>query len=320
MRRFFTELLRCGVSLICLNYAFHGVQWADLWGVLRAYPVAPVLAAVLVSFCSCSVLGLRLMYMHTPHLCFRSTFCASLVGLAVNNVLPAKAGEIAKAAWLAQPSPEPLQPRLTLDTALGLVFFERFFDVNMLSLLSLWFIIKMGQDRLAFLLVFCLASGWALILLLRTKPGWQEHAERLPLPTGLRLFLVRFLSAVAVQLSGGRILRTTVSSLALWALYALQMGLTLNGAARLGLSLSDLLAVFALSNLGMLLPSSPGALGVYEAVAVAVLTLWGVPRDQALAAALLDHMVQFIPVTLAGGAVWLAFPIRTKRPDSPATD
>ena len=67
-------------------------------------------------------------------------------------------------------------------------------------------------------------------------------------------------------------------------------------------------AIHALSSLGMLLPSSPGAIGVYEAVTVAVLRAHDMPHDQALAAALFAHMAQFIPVTLSGGLVILFFP------------
>ena len=246
------------------------------------------------------------MGMCRPHLAFRSTFPASLVGLALNNVLPAKAGEAAKAAWIGRGA------GMKLDEAMGLIFFERFFDVNMLTLLSLWFMVKAEQQRYALPLVACLAAGWLFLLALRARPAWWRRLERLPLPGGLSAFLARFLGAVTAQMTPGRILWMLCSSAALWALYALQVGIVLNGAAGLGLRWTDALGVFALSSLGMLLPSSPGALGVYEAVAVAALTSYGVPRDQALAAALADHMVQFIPVTAAGGLVLLLCPLRGK--------
>ena len=83
--------------------------------------------------------------------------------------------------------------------------------------------------------------------------------------------------------------------------------------AGLGLSMSGVVGVFALSSLGMLLPSSPGALGVYEAVMVTALDVYGVPRDQALAITLFSHMAQFIPVTLVGGLIFLAFPQRDEK-------
>lgn len=102
------------------------------------------------------------------------------------------------------------------------------------------------------------------------------------------------------------------TSVLVWSLYALETTVALNGVAGLGLSWKAALSVFALSSLGMLLPSSPGAIGVYEAIAVAALRAHDVPHEQALAAALFAHMAQFIPVTLAGGLAMLAFPPEPK--------
>ena len=55
-----------------------------------------------------------------------------------------------------------------------------------------------------------------------------------------------------------------------------------------------------ISSLRMAMPSSPGALGVFEAAVVFSLGLFGVDRAQALTAGLVLHMVQYIPVTVAG--------------------
>ena len=302
MKRLLLGLLRYGVSILCLAYAFHGVPLADLWAVLRRFPVLPMLATVLISFAAYAVMAVRFMFMRRPRLTFRSTFCASLVGLALNNVLPAKAGEIAKAAWIGR------ENGLSFDTSLGLVFMERFFDVNVLALLSLWFMWALGQRRTALTLVACLALGWAVLFLLRGRPAWVELWGKLPLPERVTDFLKRFTLALVEQTTPGRLVWMTLSSFALWSFYAMQTGMALDGAAGLGLGLSETVAVFALSSLGMLLPSSPGALGVYEAVFVTALTAYNVPRDQALAVALFCHMAQFIPVTLAGGLVVLAFP------------
>ena len=92
----------------------------------------------------------------------------------------------------------------------------------------------------------------------------------------------------------------------------MQMAIALDFAAKLNLGFAGTLGVFALSSLGMLLPSSPGAIGVYEAVAVTALTAYNVPRDQALAITLFVHMAQFIPVTVVGGLIFLAFPDASK--------
>lgn len=302
MKRALPVLLKYGISLLCLIYAFRGVPLRDLWGALRRFPVPPMFAAVAVSFVAYAVMGGRLTRMNVPTLSFRSCFCAVLAGLAVNNVLPAKAGEVAKAVWIGRSN------HLPLDTALGIVFMERFFDVNILALLSLWFVWHMGQRNAGLLLLLCLAVGWFVLFLLRRRPERAALLARLPLPPKFSEFLQHFLSALARHMSAGRLVWMTATSLLVWALYSLEMYVVLNGVAGLDLNRKAALSVFAVGSLGMLLPSSPGAIGVYEAVAVAALRAHDVPHDQALAAALFAHMTQFVPVTLAGGLAMLCFP------------
>ena len=302
MKRCFLVSLKYGVSLICLLYVFRGIEFAELWDILRRFPVPPMLATIAVSFAAYGVMGLRLARMNVPPLSFRSTFCATLAGLALNNVLPAKAGEAAKAVWIGRSN------RLPLDIALGIVFMERFFDVNVLALLSLWFVWHTGRRNTSLLLLGCLAAGWLVLLLLRRFPKGLAGLGFLHLPHKASDFLRRFLASLIGHMTAGRLAWMCVTSLSVWSLYALEMALALNGVAGLGLSGKAALGVFALSSLGMLLPSSPGAIGVYEAVAVAALRAHDVPHDQALAAALFAHMAQFVPVTLAGGLAMLRFP------------
>ena len=91
----------------------------------------------------------------------------------------------------------------------------------------------------------------------------------------------------------------------------MQMFLCLNFVAGLGLGWNGVLSIFAVSGLSMLLPSSPGAIGVYEAFTVTLLKRYGVEPDAALAIALVSHMIQFIPVTLIGGLIFAMFPGKT---------
>jgi uncharacterized membrane protein YbhN (UPF0104 family) len=57
----------------------------------------------------------------------------------------------------------------------------------------------------------------------------------------------------------------------------------------------------------MLLPSTPGAIGVYEASTVLALSWFGIEKEQALGIALFNHALQFIPTTLLGLAVFIKY-------------
>jgi uncharacterized protein (TIRG00374 family) len=261
-----------------------------------------MLEVVAVSFGAYAVMGLRLSFMADPPLSFRSTFCATLVGLAVNNVLPAKAGEVVKAVWMGR------ENGVSSRKTLGIVFMERFFDVNVLALLSLWFLWTMGKHRATWLFVACLAGGWCVLFFFRAYPARAKAFTDLFGSGGVHRFVSQTLSGVLENMSPRRLIWLSSTSLTIWCFYSLQMILSVNAVAGLALPWRATLSVFAVSGLGMLLPSSPGAIGVYEAVIVAALEHYGVGPDEALALALFSHMAQFLPVTLAGGIIFAAFP------------
>ena len=58
--------------------------------------------------------------------------------------------------------------------------------------------------------------------------------------------------------------------------------------------------MLAFLGLGVSLPSSPGFVGVVQAATVLALTLFSVPRTEALSFSILLHGAQFFPVTLYG--------------------
>lgn len=60
--------------------------------------------------------------------------------------------------------------------------------------------------------------------------------------------------------------------------------------------------VLAFVGVSVSLPSAPGFVGVFHAAAVLALGIFGVPRAEGLGYALLLHAVQYVPVTLVG---WL---------------
>jgi hypothetical protein len=71
----------------------------------------------------------------------------------------------------------------------------------------------------------------------------------------------------------------------------------------LGLSFSAGLLVAIATGLGMIIPSAPGAVGIFEAATVIVLHAYGVPSSQALSYALVLHAMNLIPYLVAGGAL-----------------
>ena len=94
------------------------------------------------------------------------------------------------------------------------------------------------------------------------------------------------------------LLLTTIS----WLCLGLSMWFVLR-AFDLGLSpVAGLLIAIAV-NIAMILPSSPAAVGVFEASVLVALSAYGVPKEQALSYALVAHVVNFVPFIVVGALV-----------------
>jgi uncharacterized membrane protein YbhN (UPF0104 family) len=100
-----------------------------------------------------------------------------------------------------------------------------------------------------------------------------------------------------------------VLSLAAWIVEG-TMFLTVLPAFDLGLK--PLYAAMALSvtNLGILIPSSPGYVGPFHYFCMQGLRIFGVPQETALGYAIMVHLLYYVPVTLWGMAVLAAYGIR----------
>jgi len=100
------------------------------------------------------------------------------------------------------------------------------------------------------------------------------------------------------------------TSLAAWLTDAVEVALVL-AAVGAHLPFAAALLVLLTLNLAITLPSTPAQIGAFEMGAIVALELLGVERERALAFALLYHVMQVVPVTLAGlGGLRLAWRLR----------
>lgn len=287
-------ILRLTLVAGCLVYAFWGLDLSQLWETLVRYDDVALFWTTVFSFAGYGVMALRLNFLSGfvagNWLCFK----AFLMSMAVNNIVPAKLGELAKAFYLRR------ECRFSLSRSISMVFWERFFDLN--AILAMGLVVAFHfQLKMAFVPLAAAVGGiWVALWVVRTYPDFVGRIiDKMPSNR-----LAEFLAELKLQVLHG-VTPTFTALLGLytvccWLLYASSTFLVLLWVAKLPLSWGHAAAVFVISSFGMAMPSSPGALGVFEAAVVFSLGLFGVDRAQALAAGLVLHMVQFIPVTVAG--------------------
>jgi glycosyltransferase 2 family protein len=218
-------------------------------------------------------------------------------GVACNNVLPARVGDLFRARWLAR------EARMPGGRGLGTVVLDRGCDLVALFILLLLGLAAVATSewlvRITIGGALALAGLAAILLFAR---GYTGRYERGRLSRGVLRGVLRDTAEALAEPIGRRSpVVWIVLSLGAWTTWAVGAMLVARS-LDVELTLVDAMFVAAVMNLGVAIPSSPGFVGTYEWLGVASLGLLGIPSEEALAFAILLHASWYVPTTLAGGS------------------
>ncbi len=294
MKHYLGAFIRIGFAVACIIYALWDIDVTELWSIAQRYSIEKILMVVFFSLVTYAFLGLRLAYLMHHHINVAQGWVASLLALGINNLFPAKLGELLKIVYLSQ------QANVSKTEAFGVVFWERFFDLNALLLLGLLSVYALNQGVVILPLAFAVIGLWFALLIIRYYAWLVKWVlSRIPSRRVVK-FLIAIQHHVNARLSWRLFFLSTLMTLFLWLQYALQGILVFLWVVDFDLTIPQGLAVFVLSALSMAIPSSPGALGVFEAAVVLGLSWFGIDKESALMAAVLLHMIQYIPTSVIG--------------------
>ncbi|WP_462326202.1 lysylphosphatidylglycerol synthase transmembrane domain-containing protein [Desulfobaculum sp.] len=292
MKRWTGPILRTALTAGCIWYVARGLDVAELGRAMRDMAPMAVVVTLLAACVDYVGMGLRLRAVSGWRVGWVDAIHACVLCNGLNVILPARMGEAAKILYMRRQSDIPA------GSGMGMVFWERFADLNMLVLFILAAAAASGR-ALAIAPVALVAAGlWGCLVLLRFFPALRTLVVRAVYFPRLRALAEDVLGQLNGHMRFGFLLLIGVLSLWPWVMHWVQHWLLLVWGAGLALSPGDVLAVFVISAGGLAIPSSPGNVGVYEAVMVAGLALFGVPREKALALALVCHMAFHIPLAL----------------------
>jgi glycosyltransferase 2 family protein len=284
------------------------LQEANIWWVVPSFAVLAVAVAI-------RALRWQLLFQRETRPPYGATAAATIVGLAVNSLLPFRAGEAARVIALnRRAGTSPVESAAT-------VALERILDVFCLLLLLLAALPWLPEvdwvgAAAAIALALALMLGGAAFLfavygdrpfhaldrLLRRLPfghhEWVEHVG-----ASLRRGLVALRDP---KLALTAFVLTTVG----WLLTSVSFWL-LTLAFDLELPLVSGVLILAAVGFSVILPAAPGALGVFEAATVVALAAYDISASEALSYAFTLHAVNLIPYIVAG-----AVAVRFTRPPS----
>ncbi len=309
-------VLGIAVSLLLLWWALRDVSFAEVVHHVRSADPVLFALAILVATSGLAIRALRWGVLLRPvarRVPFRPRYAATSVGFAANNLLPARAGEFARALTLSRLAGVPI------GAVFGTLALERVFDG--LVLVSLLFISLAGAvpvdprtaAGLAAFGVLGTAVMTAAVALLAFLPEWSVRvgsavAGRV-LPKSIARPLVdamrSFVAALGVLRDPRLFALSFLWALGQWSFLALSYLLALRAFGIDQVSFFGAVFLQSLVSFGVAIPSSPGFFGPFEAVVKLGLGIWGVPPGQAVSLAIGFHIGGFIPVTLIG--IWYAW-------------
>lgn len=230
-----------------------------------------------------------------PSLNFKQALGGIFLGYAANNILPARLGEVVRAQVIGKHS------NISRSTTLSNILVERILDGVAIVALLFWgsFALTLpawaNKLKIAGLIIFSIAIlGLIIINLLNLKYKFKFPNNF------VGNFIKNFLEGFKMSMkSPMTFLLVIFISIFIWTFEGLMF---YYGLIIFNIPSSFHLACFILGtvNLAALIPSSPGAVGLFEGTAIKTLEIFGVNMSLAFAYGSVIHACQLIPVIIIG--------------------
>jgi uncharacterized protein (TIRG00374 family) len=329
------------LTLLLLGWTLRDVDPAELLARLRAADPLLLIASVVAATAIFPLRAARwvvLLEPIAPGLRFRTAWHATAIGMMVNNLVPARAGEFARAFALAR-----TEPRVSFASAFASIALDRVFDALVVFALMSGAMLDPAFPRgaqvggrdvsslLGSLGIVVIAVAFAGALLLALRPALFEAIVTRIVGAVAPRFAPR-VAALVHQAAEGfaslrsptRLARVLAWTVVHWLCNALAFWL---GFRAVGIEAPFSAALFlqGLIAVGVAIPSSPGFFGPFEAFAKEGLRLYGVGTALAVTWAVAFHLLAFIPITVLG-AVYFArlglslSDVRAQRADDGGSD
>lgn len=322
-KKLFYLMVAIVLAAVLLYYSLRGIDWRRVGQILASANIAYV-----VMCCALCTLTLflrsyrwRILLRAEGDVSVATAFWATAAGYFGNNFLPARAGEVVRTMMISNRTR--LSKAFVLTTALS----ERLADAIALITISAVVLLILPPGSAGWLSrgakIFAVAGalGLAALAVLPYLEKLLKSCTRIVrLPAKLECTLHELIEHVLRGIKsfhhpvrlGGFLSLTGV----IWMLDAVT---TIVGAKALSLHISFAGALLLIAGLGLgsALPSTPGYVGVWQFVAVNVLTPFGVSRTDAIAYILFYQALLYVVVGFWG---LLAFARRRRSEPQIATD
>jgi len=303
-------IIGIAVSVFLLWILFRNINFVELWGALKGANYWWLIPNVIMIVFTMYQRAYRWRAMVAPitYIPFSKLLASTCIGFMANNVLPLRLGEFVRAYSLASG-----KTKISKSASLATIFVERMvFDLVALLLIFggvLYFSdLTMDPRMLQGLNIAIIIAlvGITLIVILALKPAQVGHLLTKYLffiPPAVKetieSIVIRFSEGLKFLTNIRSVISVGIQTLLIWLLMGFS-NIFIIYAFNIDLPIDALYVILVFVSISILVPSSPGFVGVYHAGAVWALKSYGVVAAEALSIAIVLHAVQYIVVTLMG--------------------
>ena len=293
-------------SALFLWLAARGIHWSEFGQAIARTRWIYLVPAVLFTMLGHFIRSIRWKFMMDPikRCGIRPLWSATAIAFMVNNLLPARLGELVRAFVIGR------SQNVSRSASFATIVYERVVDVFVLIVL-LWFCMVRisGPESLARSAEILVVFNFALFFLLWAMVRWRERFRLLiarvvrpfPAETQRRMHASAdsFVTGLGVVAKPKASLPIAALSVGVWGCAVLAVWFCLV-AFGLHLPLLASLMVIVTVSLGSMIPSAPAFLGTLQYACVLALGFYDIDRANALAFSAVYHATQFLPITLTG--------------------
>ncbi len=233
-----------------------------------------------------------------------SLFSVTNVGFLAIVAIPARLGELARPYLITKKS------NIKMSAALGTIFIERIFDsltvfavfltALVLTPLPAWLV----KSSILFLVLTLAIMAFMLLLLFR-----REACLRIINPVINRLperfariindLIHHFIDGFQIMTDPKRLVAVTLLSILFWLVDILSIYLMLL-AFNIHLPIIAVFVLLVILMIGIAIPAGPGFVGNWHFFCILGLSLYGIPRAEALSFAIIYHFLSMAVIILLG--------------------
>ena len=289
------KILSFCVATLCLYFAFNQVNIEDIYKALSNANKAYIFAAFTATFITFILRSLRwkILLDSPKDIDLQKYISTTHIGYFLNNILPFRAGDIARAKLLSNNS-----NNIKFSFLVGSLVAEKIIDLWIVGLFSIFLILfgfnnVLGLEFTIGILLLYIITSFIIF-------GNNSLANKIKKQFSItKNFFEGYLLVSKNKIKLGGI------SLLLWCSFVAYM-YTLLKSLNIDLSFQQYVGITVISSIVTSLPIAPAAIGTYHLAVIYFLTLYGIEIDKSQTAAILLHSV-FLLYTIILGYIYLSF-------------